>query len=372
MKVLHVFSRLDKGGAESRVIEMQRTLYDKGVVFDYLFRSSGEHFYTGEAQSMGSSFYVIKQPTALTMIPYIFKVRKLVKGNYDIVQSHMSVFSGFVLLGAKLAGAKVRIAHSRSGPLQSEIDKFSFKRKLLLRFYRFLINKTATHMVSCSTDAANYLFGPEAVKNGKVYYIRNAIDFNRFNVDTEVPALKQKFGVKEGKTVFVNVGNLLPVKNHVFLVNIFNEYCKKNPDSVLLIAGEGSERPLIEAEIKRLGLDNVTLLGRCDCVPELLKIADYFVMTSKYEGVPGAAIEAMASGVPCYLSDRITRDIDFGESMTRYFSLDSTAEEIASFIAETKDSMEHSKQRFQSVLSDNKYEIGTACEEMLKIYEDRV
>lgn len=370
IRVLHVLSKLEKGGAESRILEMQRNLYGKGVIFDYLLRNDGNHFYTEEALKMGSKIHVIAQPSAKQIIPYIFKVRKLVKGNYSIVHSHLSVFSGFVLLGAKLGGVKTRIAHSRSGPLKSEIKNFPLKRKILLKFYHFLLKHTATHCVSCSTDAAIYLYGEKAVNGKKVIYIRNAIDFNRFNVEKSADEIRAEYGIGKDTTVFANVGNLLPVKNQAYLAKVFDEYCKFNENAVLLIAGEGSERENIENTVKSLANEKIKLLGRCDRVPELLSIADYFVMTSKYEGVPGAAIEAMASGVPCFLSDKITRDIDFGGTVTKYFSIEDEPKKVAEFIFKSQDSMEHSKEKFQGILKENGYEINGACEDMLKIYEE--
>lgn len=371
MRVLHVLSKLDKGGAESRIIEVQTNLYPKGVVFDYLLGQGGEHFYTDDAKSMDSTIHVIPHPVARTMISYILKVKKLVAGNYSIVHSHLSVFSGFVLLGAKLGGAKIRIAHSRSGPLSAEVKKFPLKRRLLLHFYRLLIKYTATHRVSCSTDGATYLYGEKAVKNGDVVYIRNAVSFDRFNVETPAEVIRRRFSIDPGTEVFVNVANLLPVKNHIFLVRVFNEYQKYNKSAVLLIAGEGSEREAIERTVEELGNDSIVLLGRCDNVPELLKIADYFVMTSRYEGVPGAAIEAMASGVPCYLSDKITRDIDFGENITRYFSIESAPDDVAQMIFQTKNSMDHSKGDFQQILKSNYYDVNEASDEVLRIYEGK-
>lgn len=370
MRVLHVLTKLEKGGAESRILEMQRNLKDKDVIFDYLLMSDGKHFYTDEALSLGSKIYVIEHPSFKNLISYISKVKKLVKeNNYDIVHSHLSVFSAFVLFGAKLGGARLRIVHSRSGPLQSEVKNFSFKRKALLKLYNFFINHIATNLVSCSTDAALYLYGSKAVEKNKVTYIRNAINFNRFEVDESRESIKKRYGIDEDKTVFVNVGNLLPVKNQVYLSRVFNEYQKLNKNSVLLIAGEGPEGTEIEKTVKQLGNNDIKLLGRCDEVPSLLSIADFFVMTSKYEGVPGAAIEAMASGVPCFLSDKITRDIDFGENVTKYFSNDNSPEETARIIFDYQDKMEHSKEKFQKILKENRYEVNDACADMLSIYK---
>lgn len=369
MRVLHILSKLNKGGAESRNIDMQKKMYEKGVYYDYLLMSDGPHFYTETAEKLGSRFYTIPHPSAKNLIQYIIKVSKIIKdNNYDVVHSHLSTFSAVTMIAAKLGGAKVRIAHSRSGPLESTVAKWPLHRRLALVVYRWLLAIFASVRISCSTDGAIYLFGKRAVEKGKIHYIHNAIEIEKYN-QLPTDEVRKKYGVSPEQMVIIHVGNLLPVKNQSFLIDIYNEYVKLNPNSKLLIAGAGGEQDALQTKIDKFNLqDKAVLLGRCDNVPELLSIGSMFIMTSIQEGVPGAAMEAIAAGLPCFLSDSITKDIAFGDEFVRYFSIFDDPTNVAKFIYETQDSMSKDKSLYIKALKDNKYDVKDAVEDLYNIY----
>jgi len=101
---------------------------------------------------------------------------------------------------------------------------------------------------------------------------------------------------------FVSVGRLVPQKNHGLLIEAFALHSW--PDDRLTIAGEGPERRKLERLVERYGLhDRVALIGHSDDIPRLLAQADVFVLSSDYEGVPAAVIEALAAGLPIAATD---------------------------------------------------------------------
>ncbi len=98
------------------------------------------------------------------------------------------------------------------------------------------------------------------------------------------------------------VGRLSAQKDHALLIRAFSRL----PDTGdrLVIYGEGELRPELEALIERLGLSGRVLLpGQCDDVPRALSGAKLFVLSSDYEGMPNALLEAMALGLPCIATD---------------------------------------------------------------------
>lgn len=110
----------------------------------------------------------------------------------------------------------------------------------------------------------------------------------------EIQSLKSSLPIKHDVKILLNVSRLLDRKGQVDLLRSFKEIHKLHPKTVLLIAGEGSYRATLENEIKSLQLsDSVVLLGNRSDVHLLLKLADFFVFPSHYEGLPGALIEAM-------------------------------------------------------------------------------
>jgi glycosyltransferase involved in cell wall biosynthesis len=104
-----------------------------------------------------------------------------------------------------------------------------------------------------------------------------------------------------GPVILLSVGRLRAPKDFLTLVRAV---AALEPGSArLLIAGDGPDRPALEAEIDRLGLgEHVVLLGTRDDVPELLAGADVFVLSSDSEGLPMSVLEAMATGLPVVAS----------------------------------------------------------------------
>ncbi|MCD8028372.1 MAG: glycosyltransferase [Erysipelotrichaceae bacterium] len=95
-------------------------------------------------------------------------------------------------------------------------------------------------------------------------------------------------------------------KNHKFLLDIFYELLKINLNSKLLLVGDGDLRPKIEEQIDYLNIkDKVILTGVRTDISDLLQAMDVFVMPSLYEGLPLSIVEAQASGLPCYISDKV-------------------------------------------------------------------
>jgi glycosyltransferase involved in cell wall biosynthesis len=95
------------------------------------------------------------------------------------------------------------------------------------------------------------------------------------------------------------VGRLVERKGHHDLLDAWPDVLAAHPNAELVLVGDGPERDALETHATRLGVtDSIHLLGRRDDVPELLALFDSFVFPSHYEGLPGALLEAMCSGLP--------------------------------------------------------------------------
>lgn len=109
---------------------------------------------------------------------------------------------------------------------------------------------------------------------------------------------------KTREDTIVSVGRLIPSKNFANLIGAFAELQKIHPHYKLIIFGEGYLRQDLEQLVDRLQLrEKVMLPGRIDNVVEEIQNKAMFVMTSNYEGMPNALIEAMAMGLPCISTD---------------------------------------------------------------------
>jgi 1,2-diacylglycerol 3-alpha-glucosyltransferase len=146
------------------------------------------------------------------------------------------------------------------------------------------------------------------VARDRIFYIPNGVDIRRFHPMPDKRSLRQRFGLPEEGLVLLSVGRLIPAKQPFTLIEVFSHIEKKRGDVILCVAGGGELLEATKSLAQRIGLKNVLFLGTVDHdrdLPDLYACADYYIMTSKYEGgmPPLTLAEAMASGLPCIVSD---------------------------------------------------------------------
>lgn len=120
------------------------------------------------------------------------------------------------------------------------------------------------------------------------------------------PVNESFYGVKRSDTPrnIITVGRLYPQKNHKLLIDAFAKIADEFPEENLIIYGEGPLREEMEKQIADLQLTNrIFLPGSTSRVPEVLSEAKLFVLSSDFEGMPNALMEAMAVGVPVISTD---------------------------------------------------------------------
>lgn len=121
--------------------------------------------------------------------------------------------------------------------------------------------------------------------------IYNPVDVKRYHI-------KRKMN-KNDEITFVSVGRLVEQKNQKLLINAFYNVVKKFPKLKLKIIGDGNLRESLEKQVNKLEIDDkVSFLGNIKNVEHELEIADIFILSSEYEGLPLSILEAMASSLP--------------------------------------------------------------------------
>lgn len=109
---------------------------------------------------------------------------------------------------------------------------------------------------------------------------------------------------KSRRKIIVSVGRLHDQKNHKLLINAFNKISSEFPEYKLEIYGEGDLKTDLEMQIIKLGLNgNVFLKGTYKDLLNRIIDSSLFVLTSDYEGMPNALLEAMSLGIPSISTD---------------------------------------------------------------------
>jgi glycosyltransferase involved in cell wall biosynthesis len=123
---------------------------------------------------------------------------------------------------------------------------------------------------------------------------------------SEYRVLSSEYG-EQGVKTLLGVGRLHEQKGFDMLLEAWDNVQRDNvqctKDWTLRIVGEGAQRAALEQQIKDLQLSNVVLAGRVENMVEEYNAASLFVLSSRYEGLPLALIEAMWCGVPCVSFD---------------------------------------------------------------------
>lgn len=361
-KILHVLGGLDRGGAETFAMNVFRNINREKFNFDFLISTEKKGGYYDEVISLGGKIHVILPDYTLSEIRRIqkrfFELYRFFKENrFDAIHMHTNSSSCLVeLFAARLAGVKIRIAHSHST---------NSRNKKMHRRWRFLIPLVANYRFACGEEAGKWLYGKKfgKLKNSKV--IPNAVDVEKFFYNEEFrKEIRKEFNI-EDKIVIGNIGRMIKVKNQKFLVDIVENI--KN--AVVLIVGDGALKDEIQCYAEKKGVaDKVIFAGVRSDVHKFYSAFDCFVMPSLYEGLPVTLIEAQSSGVPIVLSDSITGECDLIGTM-KFISLTDTPEiwqnEILKYI-KIQDKMK--KQLCSEKMKETKYNIKKMIKDMETVY----
>ena len=317
IRILQVVPSLDIGaGMMSVVMNYYRQTDRTKIQFDFLYFDREGSSHAAEIEELGGRTFFMKIPTLLPadqeMLRRFFDEHK---GEFYAVHCHP--IWAFAAIGpqARRSGIKHVIQHCHS-------TRYSEKRLSAVR-NRLLIAldlRAATDLAACSEEAA-VLFGRRRAAERKVFILRNAIDLDRYSFDRELrEETRRSLGVGRDAPLIGTIGRHSFEKNQLYAVDVFKAFRDICPGSRGIMVGEGPMRPRIEERIRSSGMEkDVIMTGSRKDVRALLSAMDLFILPSLFEGTPVSVVEALASGLPCLLSDTVTRSLSAGG--VRYLSI---------------------------------------------------
>ncbi|MEP3836580.1 MAG: glycosyltransferase family 1 protein [Algibacter sp.] len=339
IRVLQVFTIMDRGGAETMIMNYYRKLDTTKVQFDFLVHRPNKAAYDDEIEALGGHIYRLPAINPFMPQAYYVALRDFFKthDDYKIIHSHLNTFSYFPHKIAKEFNIPCRIAHAHIAINKVSISslvtgkeslKESLKKIIKLQLKK-RVKKHATHYFSCGDKAGTWLFGNTAFQT-----MNNAIDTEKFKYNPSVSKVyKKEFGI-ENELVIGHIGRFVSQKNHAFLIKIFAALLKKQPQATLILIGDGPLKSGLQAEAKHLKIDHkIQFLGVRTDIPQLCQMMDIFVFPSFYEGLPVTLIEAQAASLKIIASDSITEEVRLTNNI-QFVSIEESAEIWAQHILE--------------------------------------
>ena len=267
-----------EGGAERVISILSRKMHEQGFDVQILLYYDRKIFY--EIGSDVKITVVQKENSSSNILKNLLWMRSFFKANADVIISFLAPFN-IIALVAHMGLRSTIIVADRSDPRFAPVSPAI--RRLRDFLYRF-----SDGVVLQSTRNRNYF--SKAIWRKSVI-ISNPID------------LGEKAGmglITKKQHEIVSVGRLIPLKNQAMLLRAFASISTDFPEHCLTIYGEGSERESLEKLAGELGIKGrVNLPGSVKDVYDRIACSELFVLTSNYEGMPNALIEAMCIGLPC-------------------------------------------------------------------------
>ncbi|WP_117114983.1 glycosyltransferase family 1 protein [Limosilactobacillus reuteri] len=283
--------------------------------------------------------------------------RSLVNSNYDICHANGSSSTlGIDLLIAKIAGIKVRIAHSHNTTTEN------IKMHKLLTP---LFTRTYTDALACGNKAGEWLFNKK-----KFTVIPNGFNINKFKFDKKIRKLmRAKLGIQNGIEVIGHIGRFNFQKNHNFILKIFESYLKINPNSILLLIGNGPDFDKVKVKIENSKLKNkIILYGETNNANQMYMAMDKFIFPSRFEGLPVTLLEAQITGLPAVISSVITDEVVLSNNV-QFETLESSPEKWARDLW-TLPKIDRDEFFNSHLLKFKPYEITSSVQKLSRVYDE--
>ena len=303
MKIIHIITELDVGGAElvlANLVEELSASDFKSIIV--CLKKRGE--VADRIEQCGVSVVSLSIDSGFNALFFMFRLRKLIKQEVpDIINTWLyhADFIGF--FAAKLCGIKNIIWNIRC----ADIDKghFPLKTRILVKINAFFSKYVSNVIINSNAGMKWHIEQGYKPVSWKV--IPNGYDLDRWHFDSKTRIrVRKALGIEQSSFVIGMVARYDPLKDHRTFISAMSLVKSRYPDIKILMFGNNidSNNKQLSGYIKQYGLtENILLLGIKHNLKEYYSVFDILVSSSITEGFPNVLAEAMASEIPCVSTD---------------------------------------------------------------------
>ena len=303
IRVLNLFTIMNRGGAETMVMNYYRNIDRSKVQYDFMVHRQERGAYDDEIESLGGKIFRMPPVRPWSAHEYRKTVRAFYAEHpeYRIIHSHMSELGYYDFQEAEKAGVPVRICHAHNRPYGIDL------KSPVRWYYKTMMRPNITDLFTCGEASAEWLFGQK--NRSRFVQLNNAIDAQQYAYCPQARRrMRQTLDIAEDQLVIGHVGRYDPQKNHKFIIDIFRAVREQNSKAILLLVGNDSDDggKEIHQKVEQLGLTQwVRFLGIRSDVADVMQAMDVFLFPSLFEGFGIVALEAQASGLSALVSEKI-------------------------------------------------------------------
>lgn len=294
VKILYVITSTGIGGAEKQLFELVTRLdVERFEPMVCSLKPSGP---VGEAlQARGIPFFSLDMPDAGGLRGMAVTMRSVYRLLMLVAALSPDILHTF-LFRANQIGRFVALVQGT--PVICAVRTQEMEKQ----FHHTCDSKTSfmvDHYTANSEGVREFTITKSRLKPENITTIANGIDMEPFRGSRCDSELKKSLGLAPEHRVITAVGRLRKEKGYPFLLTAFKGVVEEWPDTRLLIAGEGEEEASLKQHARELGIaEKIVFAGLRTDIPAILALSEIFVLSSLWEGMPNAVLEAMAAGRP--------------------------------------------------------------------------
>lgn len=364
MRIAYLFGSLNRGGAETLLLDLFRNASKSTLDSIGIYRKTG----VLEADFIQSGIPMYHVPFSRNIIGYLRRLRNLLlKNKVNIVHAQQPIDALYAWLAC--IGTDSKIALTLHG---YDVDDTCFANRIL----RFIIKRTTVN-IFVSNNQRQYYQVKYRLKQEKQQVVYNGISFDKLTSPLIPVSIREELKISSDSVLLGCVGNFVTVRDHYFVCRVLNLLKEHHVDFHFLFVGKRVESVgyLYDECVdfcRQKGLnDRVSFLGSRNDVPSILPQLDAFVYASDHDTFGIAVVEAMAAGVPVFVNDwEVMKEITEGGKYATLYKTKDEQDLFRHFMSFLQDrSSYQAKSLLAAEFVRKRYSIEQHTEFLKKVYQ---